>query len=398
MMNKRQVRNMSQLPHCYYEGYLEKRSFKDKKARKLWTRLCGNTLFFFNDKRETEYIEKLDLSGPIVIADDSTVDCNLDVARLNLLTKDNNIGFSAPNAEARELWKGLIQSVAELSVSSSLNLLPGQMLMLEEVVKKEKERLKTIHQCSPSPSGEPKVDMPDCFHPVSRTEAELLLEREAGRGNMVLRPSRDGSAFAITTREELNGPIYKHYRVSKHDDCCTIDLDNPVTCASLFDIIKYFMDTTEGALIALSREETYEQNISYICFDNENGERTVRDASTDVMQPSLPTKPALPRVPSQDEENVYVNDSEKKESTANKLPEPEMKASGKSVKAPVPALRKFLPSQASIAGSTHGKELKMRSHTGAMGQTISELKMKFERGRNAPTNLRQESTSTIKSL
>nr|XP_057929277.1 signal-transducing adaptor protein 1-like [Doryrhamphus excisus] len=380
MMNKRQGRAMSQMPNCYYEGYLEKRSFKDKKGRKLWTRLCGNTLFFFNDKRDTEYIEKLDLSGLISITDDNTVDCNLDVARLNLLIKDNDIGFSAPNAEVRELWKGFIQSVAELSVSSALNLLPGQMLMLEEVVKKEKERLETIQQRSPSPCLKPKEDMPECFHPVSRTEAELLLEREADRGNMLLRPSRDGNAFAISTREELNGPIYKHYRVSKHENCCTIDLDNPVSCTSLSDVIEYFMDTTEGALIALSREETYEQNISYIGFDNENGERTVRDASTDVTPPSLPAKPALPRVPSEEKENVYVNDHEKKDFTANKSSEPEMKV-GKSENAPVPARRKFLPSQASIAGSTHGKEPKMRSQTGALGQTISELKMMFERGR-----------------
>ena len=89
--------------------------------------------------------------------------------------------LQAPSAEARELWKGFIRSVAEvggveltlqkqrttqiifddsslgwpvnissscacvslqLSVPSSLNLLPGQIHMLKEAVEKEKERIK----------------------------------------------------------------------------------------------------------------------------------------------------------------------------------------------------------------------------------------------------------------
>ncbi|XP_061833854.1 signal-transducing adaptor protein 1-like [Nerophis lumbriciformis] len=379
-MNKRPVRTMSQMPYCYYEGYLEKRSFKDKKSRKLWTCLCGSTLFFFNDKRDTEYLERLDLSGLTEITDDTSADCNLDAARLNLQIKDVHIGFSAPNAEARELWKGFIQSVSELSVSSSLNLLPGQILMLEEVVKKEKERQKNMPQRSPTPNADPNVDMPDCFHPVSRTEAELLLERDASRGNLLLRPSSHGSAFAISTREELNGPIYKHYHVSRNpDDSFTINLDRPVTCASLPDIVRYFMDTTDGALNSLSREETYEQKISFVGFDNENGERTVRDAAVDVTMPNLSTKPAMTKASSQEEENTYVNDSEQRILTDKRSPEPEIKAQVKSKKAPIPARRKNPPSsQNSVTGSTHSKETKMRSHTDPLGQTISELKQKFE--------------------
>ncbi|XP_061895022.1 signal-transducing adaptor protein 1-like [Entelurus aequoreus] len=366
-MNMRPVRTMSQLPYCYYEGYLEKRSFKDKKSRKLWTCLCGSTLFFFNDKRDTEYLEKLDLSGLIEITDDTSVDCNLHAARLNLQIKDIHIGFSAPNAEARELWKGLIQSVSELSVSSSLNLMPGQILMLEDVVKKEKERQKNM-------------DMPDCFHPVSRTEAELLLERDASRGNLLLRPSSYGCAFAISTREELNGPIYKHYQVSRNpDDSFTINLDKPVTCASLPDIVRYFVDTTDGALNSLSREETYEQNISFVDVDNENGERTVRDAAVDVTMLDLPTKPAMTKALSQEEENTYVNNSEQRIFTDRRSSEPEIKAQVKSKKAPIPARRKNPPSsQVSVTGSTHSKETKMRSHMDHLGQTISELKQKFE--------------------
>lgn len=92
-----------------------------------------------------QYIEKLDLSGLISVTDDSSQDRNLDAARLNLQMKDGNIKFTvrgicgkyennplffpstssfsqffsllllqAPNAEARELWKGYIHSVMEV--------------------------------------------------------------------------------------------------------------------------------------------------------------------------------------------------------------------------------------------------------------------------------------------
>ncbi|XP_051930802.1 signal-transducing adaptor protein 1-like [Hippocampus zosterae] len=368
-MNRRQGRPFSMMPHCYYEGYLEKRSFKDKKSRRLWTCLCGNRLYFFNDKRDTDYIEKMDLTGPITITDDNTVDCNLDAAKLNLQTKDSDIKFSAPNAEARELWKGFIQSVSELSVPSMLNLLPGQMLMLEEVVKKEKERLRNVQQSSLSIDVELAKEMPDCFHPVSRTEAELLLERQFTRGNLLLRPNRNGTGFAVSTREEMNGPIFKHYLVSrKQDNSFTIEVDTPVACASLHDVVVYFSEATEGALMPLAREETYEQNISYIGLDNENGEKMVRGAS---MHLTLPTQQPKPALPSEDrEENVYMNNSQ-----------PESKTAEKSQKTPTPAPRKFPPppSPAAANRSTHTTEPRCKTHLDNHGQTISELRLRFEK-------------------
>ncbi|XP_077439140.1 signal-transducing adaptor protein 1-like isoform X2 [Vanacampus margaritifer] len=380
IMHKRQGRPFTMMPHCYYEGYLEKRSFKDKKSRKLWTCLCGNTLFFFNDKRDIEYIEKLDLSGFITITDDTSIDYNLDAAKLSLQTQDSDIKFSAPNAEARELWKGFIQSVAKLSVPSMLNLLPGQLLRLEEVVKKEKERLRDIQQASsPTVDVEParEMEMPDCFHLVSRTEAEIMLEQQASRGNLLLRPSRDGTGFAISTREEMNGTIFKHYRVScKQDDGYIIEVDNPVPCRSLHDVVSYFSKVTEGILTSLAREETYEQNITYIGLDHENGEKRVRGAPLHVTPPPVQPKPALSRVPSEEgEENVYVNDNIHKDSTVAHSPEPDSKAAGKSLKTPTPTPRKS-PSK-SKPSTTRSRHI--RNHTDPHGQTISELKQRFEK-------------------
>ncbi|XP_061744883.1 signal-transducing adaptor protein 1-like isoform X2 [Nerophis ophidion] len=294
-MNEQPGRTVSQLPPCYHEGYLRKQSLYDKTSCQLWTRLCGNTLFFFNHKMDTTYLEKMDLSGLTNITNDTSVDINLNAASLKLQIQDITIRLS-------------------LSVSSSHILLPRQIVLLEDVVEKEKERQKNAQQRS-SLNADPNVDMPDCFHPVSRMEAELLLTTKASRGNLLLRPSRHGDAFAISTREELNGPILKHYRVSrKHDNIFIIDVDNPVTCTSLPDTIKHFMDTSEGALKPLPREELYQKKLSFVAFDPECGEKILRTASMTV-KPNLSTQP-----------------------------ETNMKAPRKSKEPPVPARRKTLHS------------------------------------------------------
>ncbi|XP_070765450.1 signal-transducing adaptor protein 1-like isoform X2 [Enoplosus armatus] len=400
-MAKRTGRQRNQLPTCYYEGYLERRSFKDKTSRKLWTCLCGNTLFFFNEKRDSDYIEKLDLTGLISITDDSSQDRNLDAARLNLQTKDGNIKFTVPNAEARELWKGYIHSVAELSLPSSLNLLPGQIHMLKEAIEREKKRKKGVPPpavTNSTPYISLQADMPACFHRVSRVEAELLLEREAKRGNLLLRPGREGNSFAVTTRQDLDGSIFRHYRVTrKHEGGFAIDVDNPVPCATLHDVIRYLVEKTEGVLIPLIIEDQYEKNISFIWSDNENGEKSVQQAPSNLVPPSVPPKPA-PRTQTPEPEpaqlvegNVYMNDmleekeQEPEDSTAVPLSRPENKAPKKAMMPPTPAPRRLSSSTSapSSTSSTNSRDLRMRVPADTQGQiplaaAISELKLKFE--------------------
>lgn len=404
-MAKRTARLKNQLPTCYYEGYLEKRSFKDKTSRKMWTCLCGNTLFFFNDKRDSDYIEKMDLSELISISDDSSQDRNLDAARLNVQMKDGNIKFTAPNAEARELWKGYINSVAKLAVPTSLNLLPGQIHMLKEAVENEKERIKSVPPPPPPPpaaSVSPYVtfqpDMPACYHAVSRLEGELLLEREAKRGNLLLRPGSSGNSFAVTTRQDHDGSIFKHYRVTRNPDGgFIIDVDNPVHCDTLHEVINYLIEKTDRVLVPLIIEEAYEKNISFIRSDNENGERSVQQALPNVVPPSVPPKPVALKIPSPEaepepeviEENYYLNDEleeekekEAEDSSAAPLP-PENKPQKKAMMPPVPAPRKSINAAPppSTASSTN-RDPRKRSDTDPCRQiplaTISELKLKFE--------------------
>ncbi|XP_051722255.1 signal-transducing adaptor protein 2a isoform X1 [Ctenopharyngodon idella] len=286
----------AQLPPCYYEGYLEKRGAKEKVARRLWTCLCGNTLYFFNNSRDTNYVEKLDLSGFVSLIDDPSRDRNLEAARLNLRMKDGEIKLTAPNLEARELWKGFLYSVVDLAVPTTLTLLPGQLHMLNEVVEKEKMRRKAraSSRAPSSPLSLPLVgEIPACFRPVSRTEAEVLLERHPDCGNMLLRPGRDGSSLAVTTRQDLNGSVFRHYRVTqKQQGGYIIDVENPIPCPTLHDVINSLMEKTAGTLQPFILEEPYEENITFVSSNYENGERTLHCAPIGPLSraPSLPPK------------------------------------------------------------------------------------------------------------
>ncbi|XP_026061449.1 signal-transducing adaptor protein 2 isoform X4 [Carassius auratus] len=294
--NPRTGSTRAQLPPCYYEGYLEKRGAKEKVARRLWTCLCGNTLYFFNNPKDTNYVEKLDLSGFVSLIDDPSRDRNLEAARLNLRMKDGEIKLTAPNLEARELWKGFLYSVVDLAVPTTLTLLPGQLHMLKEVVEKEKMRRKAraSSRAPSSPLSLPLVgEIPACFRPVSRTEAEVLLERHPDCGNMLLRPGRDGSSLAVTTRQDLNGSVFRHYRVTqKQQGGYIIDVENPIPCPTLHDVINALVEKTAGTLQPFILEEPYEENITFVSSNDENGERTLHCAPSGPLSraPSLPPK------------------------------------------------------------------------------------------------------------
>ncbi|KAK5601941.1 hypothetical protein CRENBAI_018891 [Crenichthys baileyi] len=389
-MAKRTGRKKSQLPDLYYEGYLEKRSFKDKTSRKLWTCLCGNTLFFFNEKRDNDYIEKLDLYGLISVTDDSSPDPNLDAARFNVQMTNGNIKFTAPSPESRELWKGFIYSVAELQVPSSLNLLPGQFHILKETVQKEKERLSNP-LTEQSPPTTVRTDMPACYYNVPRLEAELLLEREASKGNLLLRDGKDGRSFAITTKQDLDGSIFRHYRIlTKPQGGFYIDVDKPVHFDTLHDLVNYMVEKTEGSLTPLIIEGQYDKNISFISSDNENGERTqqplpdpapAREAPMSVTGKIMSDEP----VTSAEENSPAINREEKKEDETHHYicvrppPTPEPRK----ILPPSPAPRKIPPSKPAInsASSDVPEKSKILSNPQIKKQilpaALSELKLKL---------------------
>ncbi|XP_037837869.1 signal-transducing adaptor protein 2a isoform X1 [Kryptolebias marmoratus] len=302
----------AQLPPCYYEGYLEKRGPKEKASRRLWTCLCGNSLYFFNNAKDTHYMEKLDLGGFVSLKDDSSRDKNLEAARLILRMKDGETKLTVrpsacPPARSHlniehvreDLTANLLCRVpSQLNVPSCLTLLPGQLQMLKEVVDKERSRRRARNpaRAPPSPLSVPLVgEIPPCFRPVSRTEAEVLLERHPDCGNMLLRPGRDGCSLAVTTRQDLNGSVFRHYRVTQRDQGgYVIDVENPIPCATLHEVIDALVERTAGTLQPFLLEEPYEENITYVSANDENGERILHTAPTSP----LPKAPALP--PKQD--------------------------------------------------------------------------------------------------
>ncbi|XP_024246843.1 signal-transducing adaptor protein 1-like isoform X1 [Oncorhynchus tshawytscha] len=282
-----------------------------KISRRLWTCLCGNTLFFFNNAKDTHYVEKMDLSGFVSLKDDCSRDRNLEAARLILRMKDGETKLTVANLEARELWKGFLQSVVDLSVPSCLTLLPGQVQMLREVVDRERNRrraARTPTRAPPSPLSVPLLgEIPSCFRPVSRTEAEVLLERHPDCGNMLLRPGRDGSSLAVTTRQDLNGSVFRHYRVTQREQGgYVIDVENPIPCATLHDVIDALVEKTAGTLQPFLLEEPYEENITFVSSNEENGERILHCAPSSPLPkaPALPPKQErwkpLPRSPAPD--------------------------------------------------------------------------------------------------
>uniref|UniRef100_A0A8C8E4M8 Signal transducing adaptor family member 2a n=1 Tax=Oryzias sinensis TaxID=183150 RepID=A0A8C8E4M8_9TELE len=201
----------AQLPPCYYEGYLEKRGPKEKVRR-------------FE-------------------------------AQCRCALHDTFLQLKSVNSPP---WL--------LNVPTSLTLLPGQLQMLKEVVDKERSRRRTRNpaRAPPSPLSVPLVgEIPACFRPVSRTEAEVLLERHPDCGNMLLRPGRDGCSLAVTTRQDLNGSVFRHYRVTQRDQGgYIIDVENPIPCATLHDVIDALVEKTAGTLQPFLLEEPYEENIS----------------------------------------------------------------------------------------------------------------------------------------
>ncbi|KAG5276313.1 hypothetical protein AALO_G00130510 [Alosa alosa] len=331
---KRLGRQKLQLPTSYYEGFLEVRALKDTASRRLWTCLCGDALFFFNSSKENQYVEKLEVSTFISISDDSIPDKNLNTAGLVIHTKNDDIRLTAPSLESRELWKGFILTVKELSVPKSLNLLPGQVHMMREAVDKEMERRGALTSSTPPPPIPTKFtteatsplylpvvsEMPACFETVSRTEAEILLERNPDKGNLLLRPGRDGTSFAVTTRQDLNGSVFKHYRVSrKSDGGFYIDVEKPIHCATLHDVVSCLVVKTAGALQPFILDEPYEENITFVQANQENGEKSMQSVSPHLKSPSIPEREPSPEADF--EENLYLNpDDEVEENEEVPLP------------------------------------------------------------------------------
>ncbi|XP_025772153.1 signal-transducing adaptor protein 2 [Puma concolor] len=58
------------LPSHYYENFLEKKGPCDRDYKKFWAGLKGCTLYFYNSNRDSQHVEKLDLTALVKLTDD----------------------------------------------------------------------------------------------------------------------------------------------------------------------------------------------------------------------------------------------------------------------------------------------------------------------------------------
>ncbi|XP_040509575.1 signal-transducing adaptor protein 2 isoform X2 [Gallus gallus] len=168
---------------------------------------------------------------------------------LILQLRDQKVTLKADSAQEQEMWRGFILTMAKLELPTDLELLPGHIFQMEEALRRERE-----NRCGAQRGG--AAAAPPCFFAVSRAEAEQLLERNAGGGNVVLRPGghSHGRGFSVSTRQLRNGAaVLKHYRVVGAGDGFLVDVDAPHYCSSLDEVVQYFVEQSKGSLQPLHR-------------------------------------------------------------------------------------------------------------------------------------------------
>ncbi|XFG02278.1 hypothetical protein AB1E19_005902 [Capra hircus] len=277
----------SALPLHYYESFLEKKGPRDRDYKKFWAGLQGLTLYFYNSNRDTKHVEKLDLGGFVKLTDEAPWGNSHDPStHFCLVLRNQEIKFKVESLESREMWKGFILTVVELRVPSNLTLLPGHLYMMSEALAKEEARR--------------ALEMPSCFLKVSRLEAQLLLERYPECGNLLLRPSGDGTGgVSVTTLQKLNGtPVVRHYKVKREGAKYVIDVEEPFSCTSLEAVVNYFVSRSNKALVPFLLDEDYEKVI---------GPAPPKDGPKQLPPTSImpaPSQDKLPPLPDQD--NNYV--------------------------------------------------------------------------------------------
>lgn len=251
---------LTSLP-LYYEGFLwiKRRS----KEAKYWTELRGTKLFLYSDKKQEKFTDSIDLQHLSSVTDNYPNQKQWTEVIVQLPTEEVHI--KTETAEDAEEWKGFILTVSQLSVPTTLTLLPGQIIQLKEVLEKESARRasESFEETIPVPTTLSPVfsstyqdvvnvdAMPTCFYTVSRQEATEMLITEENNGNLILRPGADCKNYAVTIREPTENscrPQVKHYKILATERGFVIELDRPVVLNSLDDVVEHFVNETRGKL------------------------------------------------------------------------------------------------------------------------------------------------------
>nr|XP_015801384.2 signal-transducing adaptor protein 1 isoform X1 [Nothobranchius furzeri] len=260
--NRRQT--ITALP-LYYSGHLLKKSTGEKDFKSYYGELRGESLFLYKDDTQDTYSERLELAQLKSMELDSPYQKKMPtIFTLNLPTEE--VHLKMDNADTGEEWRGYILTVVNREIPAKLQLLPGQMIKLGEVLVQENCRNPKLTRppLPPRPMHlKPQSSqMPSCFLDVTRQEAEKMLEANLENGSIILRPSAMPKNYALTLRQKTSrGPVLKNYRVTSTKSGFVIELETPVTVPSLNDVLKFFLEKTEYRLCPYVDSQPYDTHI-----------------------------------------------------------------------------------------------------------------------------------------
>uniref|UniRef100_A0A3B4A0R3 SH2 domain-containing protein n=1 Tax=Periophthalmus magnuspinnatus TaxID=409849 RepID=A0A3B4A0R3_9GOBI len=196
----------------YYSGHLFK---KQKGEKKFYGELRGSALFFYADiKQDTvkKYIYFLTYFSFVVTVIKvwnniyylyfkfKMTLCfpSLNKTLVALYFTGSLISWCVPPSCTGNVF---LFFFLQKEIPSSLQLMPGQKLQLEDALYQEKKRTAAL---GPNPPLPPRPaflsNSSPCFFSVSRQEAEQMLERNPEYGNIILRPSSKTNSYGLTMR------------------------------------------------------------------------------------------------------------------------------------------------------------------------------------------------------
>ncbi|XP_062281205.1 signal-transducing adaptor protein 1-like [Scomber scombrus] len=258
----------------YYFGTLLKKQSNERDFRKYYAELRGATLFLYTDDKHETYTEKLDLEQMKSMTLDAPYQKKMPTI-FTLSMQKEDVQLKMENPDKGEEWRCYILTVVRKEIPCQLQLLPGQVSQLQDVLSEERNRNSLsgrpalpprppfLSQASASPPPEDKIiEKPKCFFNVSRKEAEKMLEDNPQHGGLILRPSALTNNYALTLRQLKNsGSVTKNYRVTSTNSGFVIEVETPVTVSSLNDVVKYFLDKTEYRVQPYTKTHFYDLRI-----------------------------------------------------------------------------------------------------------------------------------------
>ncbi|XP_057706974.1 signal-transducing adaptor protein 1-like isoform X2 [Corythoichthys intestinalis] len=250
----------------YYSGHLLKKLSSEADFKMYFAELRGDTLLLYKDVKQDTYTEKLNLLQLKSMQPVSPYQRKMPTI-FSLVMRTEEVHLKMDNPDTGEEWRGYILTVVKKEIPSQLQLLPGQRMLLEDVLAQEKIR-STYAENPPLPPRPahllgvcapvlPQGDTPDnsspetlpCFFNVTRQEAEQMLKQNPEYGGIIIRPSTMANSYALTLRQvTAKGPVMKNYRLICTKSGFTIKLETTVTVSSLKEVLEYFLEMTEYSL------------------------------------------------------------------------------------------------------------------------------------------------------